>query len=92
LRIHTITELSRRAPHIAREAENGEVCIISRHGKPVALITPISDEMLEELQLRMSLKEGEPLWEALQEAAAAQAGKAKLKAAKQFAKERELGD
>ncbi len=92
MKIHTITELSRRAPRIAREAENGEVCIISRHGKPVVLMTPISDEMLEELQLRMSLKEGEPLWEALREVESEQSGKGKLKAAGEFVKERELGD
>jgi len=58
----------------------------------VVLMTPISDEMLEELQLRMSLKEGGPLWEALREAENAQSGKGKLKAAEEFVKERELGD
>ncbi len=92
MRIRTITELSRQAPRIAREAENGEVSIISRHGKPVALIAPITDEMLEDLQIRLSLREGQPLWEALCEAEAARDGKLKLETAAQFLKERRLAD
>ena len=92
MKIHTLTELSRQAPRIARETENGEVCMIIRHGKPIAFMVPVSDEMLEDLQLRISLKEGGPLWEALQQAEMAETGEDELKTAEEFLKERKLGD
>ena len=38
----SIAEAKNRLPELIRAVENGEVVVITRHGKPVAQITPAS--------------------------------------------------
>lgn len=48
MRFCTIAELKAHAPEIVRETESrGSQCLITRHGKPMALIVPISEEEIE---------------------------------------------
>ena len=40
----TFTEFRKHASSLLYAVENGEVIVISRHGKPIAEITPVSHE------------------------------------------------
>jgi prevent-host-death family protein len=41
----TVGELDRRASEVVERVRDGEIAVVSRHGRPVAMILPIADAL-----------------------------------------------
>ncbi len=50
-RFVTIAELKNRASEVLRRVRGGERVIVTRHGKPTALILPLDEDTIEEWAL-----------------------------------------
>lgn len=51
LRFATVRELKEKASELLRRAEQGEEVVVTRHGKPAALVLGFSEEQMEDYVL-----------------------------------------
>lgn len=59
----TLSELNHGASDVVRRVEGGELAVVSRHGRPVAVIVPITEAVLWAPPEVTSGEDGRPLGE-----------------------------